>query len=1429
MFKEDLGTLEVVSNEVTVTISGNWNMQKLLTYDGKEHSTYGFGYESDNDLYDKVIWDSVQYKGMSLEEAIKQGGAVITGTDAGTYYMNLKPEDFTNTDERFNVTFVVESDVTMTIHPRKVDVHLRTNSETVSYDGTEKTLDTYHVEAIKYPFGDGPDYTESDFTYNGVAQIKATAIGTYTEEVSAEDFVNNNSNFDAVFEVHGDPACLTIQRMGVVVKLKANSDFEMDYDGKVHTLKVEAGTNKVLLDGVEQEGPAFEVASVTGAAEDQFDPSKIYLRSDITVSGTDSGDYYENKWYKRLSYDDPSIIVEFDLDDYRTDTFGFTVKAIPITLVVDDKEMEYGREMPEFTAHWVDLPEACEEPEFDLDIEFEDPDAIHWYPLDPGTYKISATRIMNDGNFYVTVEWGKLTVSKRNVTVTVHGEKRVERQNPDGKPNYVKGYSFTSDDDWYPTGYSTIKKEYDGKEYAERTEPGTTYMGLTPDMFENTDANFNVTYVIDDGYITVVDADAAAIDLGTINLTGGEYVYDGAAHGAVLENEEITVDGKTYTLSASILYDLNGSKVKTPRDAGDYTASISRLTVCDENGADVTSLCEWNTGGPAAISIAKRPVTIQITGSEVKKPYTGKEQTATVYSAMAHDELADLDYEPTDGMMALIDDIDLPLFEARWIKYDGTGAKGTAIGNYPMELSADLFRATSVNYDATFVIVEDGNLEIVPKDEMITLDTPTGVNETITYDGEYHGIPRTIKERQSDGSLALTGSDGNTYYVVKTSSPSMRLELFRDPGEYTWYKTFNYKKVVDENGTDVTALISNRNGHRASGVFTIAPVTVTITVKDNLSKTYGDPDPDPSTWYDITIDSDTMTVQQALTVAQCDDIMPKRVAGENVGMYQIRVDLGFWLEAEPWDPGEVEKDNEQAKKVAAKSAEAMEALERVPESAAWAAEEVRPGGSEVIWPGEGEDEWESTEKATEAKLSKTRVQIDVDDEDKFFTINKANLKISADYQSKDYGTDDPTLTATVSKGLVGSEVLPDNFYEIWRDPGEEIKSDPGYPIHVKAPNANDFTPDQNINRFDDEEAVAPEPDPGEYDEQEQNDDQELAEHDWAEHDWAEEAEEAVAMEEAAKEDWAEAKEEAAKEDWAEAKEEAAKEEVAYAKKSVKAVERAAEQFEARYDYLEKVEAEERLDDLARPELEYLEEAEQAEQAEDEDIAAVEDEEYIPHASEFDLRNYYIETEDNELDIFGETTVDTPVDPTPDPDTPPTGGGGGNGGGNGGGTTDGGDDLTVADIGDNPTPTAPSAPSTINDPATPLAGGGDAAWALVNLICTILTALGAIVAIFRRKEEEDEDEEQKAYKAQDDEEADNRGKKMFAAKTAGVLSAIAAVITFILTEDMRLPMIMIDRWTLLMVIILAVQIVAAVLNKKASENEEDEDAQTQTAN
>lgn len=100
-----------------------------------------------------------------------------------------------------------------------------------------------------------------------------------------------------------------------------------------------------------------------------------------------------------------------------------------------------------------------------------------------------------------------------------------------------------------------------------------------------------------------------------------------------------------------------------------------------------------------------------------------------------------------------------------------------------------------------------------------------------------------------------------------------------------------------------------------------------------------------------------------------------------------------------------------------------------------------------------------------------------------------------------------------------------------------------------------------------------------------------------------------------------------------------------------------------------------------------------------------------------------------------------------------------------------------------------------------------AWALLNLIMAILTVIGAILALLRRREDEDDDSSRLL---------------ILAAKIVSIIVAILAPIVFFLTEDMTLPMTMTDRFTWLMALILAIQIAAAIVIKRASEAYEEDD-------
>ena len=139
-----------------------------------------------------------------------------------------------------------------------------------------------------------------------------------------------------------------------------------------------------------------------------------------------------------------------------------------------------------------------------------------------------------------------------------------------------------------------------------------------------------------------------------------------------------------------------------------------------------------------------------------------------------------------------------------------------------------------------------------------------------------------------------------------------------------------------------------------------------------------------------------------------------------------------------------------------------------------------------------------------------------------------------------------------------------------------------------------------------------------------------------------------------------------------------------------------------------------------------------------------------------------------------------------------------------------------------------------------APAGHAAWALLNLILTVLGVVFALVFFIarnkKRNEEEDEEErkaraEQAQTQAQAADEEDYELKRRSAGWIIGTcILAVVAIILFILTEDMRLPMVWVDWWTIYHFIIFVVLMglgMMAVRYKKVELDEDEERAATTT--
>lgn len=188
----------------------------------------------------------------------------------------------------------------------------------------------------------------------------------------------------------------------------------------------------------------------------------------------------------------------------------------------------------------------------------------------------------------------------------------------------------------------------------------------------------------------------------------------------------------------------------------------------------------------------------------------------------------------------------------------------------------------------------------------------------------------------------------------------------------------------------------------------------------------------------------------------------------------------------------------------------------------------------------------------------------------------------------------------------------------------------------------------------------------------------------------------------------------------------------------------------------------------------------------------------------------------------------PEEPTT-PVTPPTTDGGNNGGGNPG-NAGGGDGAAVAAapagtaalvaVADGATPLANVDANDnlreVQDEDTPLSKGPAGYWALLNLLLAIFTVVSSVVLLvlyFKGKKDDDEEDE-------DEEEKELKRKGIY--RLLSIIPAVVSVVLFFLTENMSLPMILVDEWTLWMAVIAVVNVVLAILSKKKFDDADDED-------
>ena len=184
--------------------------------------------------------------------------------------------------------------------------------------------------------------------------------------------------------------------------------------------------------------------------------------------------------------------------------------------------------------------------------------------------KLDNAKIVNaDGNdvtdlYQITYNYGTLIIEPCDVTVTIKGNTGTYEY--DGTEKTVEGYTANINNNLYT---EADFKLVDSQAKIRATVPGTYQMGLKPENFENTNPNFNVTFVVKpDGKLTINKRSV------TLTSASASKVYDGTP----LTKPEVTVGGDGFVDGEGATYNVTGTITNVGETKNTFTYTLDEGT-----------------------------------------------------------------------------------------------------------------------------------------------------------------------------------------------------------------------------------------------------------------------------------------------------------------------------------------------------------------------------------------------------------------------------------------------------------------------------------------------------------------------------------------------------------------------------------------------------------------------------------------------------------------------------------------------------------------------------------------------------------------------------------------------------------------------------------------------------------------------------------
>ena len=543
------GTLTISKRDVTLTSGSASRVYNKEALTNKEVTVSGDGFAKDEGATYTVT-----------------GSQTEVGESKNTFKYELK----SNTKaSNYNIT-KKEGKLSITPVTDEVTVRINGNKDTATYNGTVQSVGGYTVESISNTL-----YTSTDFTLNGQAMATGKDAATYPMNLSATQFVNNNTNFSNVkFEIAEDGQLVINPRAVTLTSETASKD----YDGTPLTrpdVKVEGN----FVDGEVTEVKA--TGSVTYVSEGN-------VTNTIVIT---EGENFKESNYSITKHEGTLSITEVDAE------VTVTIKGHEATATYDGKPHSVeGYEITDISNKLYTKDDV----KFTGEAKAEGTEA--------GTYKMHLTKDQfsnknsNFKNVTFVVEDGSLIINRKSIddqnriTVTKPSDSKYNGEEHRNKP--------------IVTDTKTNRTLVEGTDYELSYSDDVTNAGtvtVTVKGIGNYSGETTTTYQITKRNVTLTSGSASR-------------VYNKEA----LTNGEVTVSGEGFAKDEGATYTVTGSRIKVGSSKNTFTYELKENTKASNYNIEVKF-------GDLIVTAEDGEVVVTITGRSDTVDYDGNEKTVSGY------------------------------------------------------------------------------------------------------------------------------------------------------------------------------------------------------------------------------------------------------------------------------------------------------------------------------------------------------------------------------------------------------------------------------------------------------------------------------------------------------------------------------------------------------------------------------------------------------------------------------------------------------------------------------------------------------------------------------------------------------------------------------------------------------------------------------